>query len=440
MTIRIFFIYLIALFLPILFIESKSYLIYFDYYSLFVFLTFCLQLIQKDKNFAVVSFYIFFAFITTLVVSLLLEHGVYLLEINEVSYAIGITSKGAITGFLFISAMYFSFSTFKKTNLRIRNLDSSSVFIASNIFRGLLICMMLVLFMLLLQYGFPLFMKVQRADYWASYAPNWGGILVFWLEQFSLLLGFLYASQKRKLDLALFIILIILTILAGSRFTGLFQSTIYFLIPNLVLAKSFKFHHPKFVIASMILFFGLITLVLNSFEATSKQARQDNLMLRIVLQGQMWWALDNKASIYPKSSNEIINSYIGISNNPNAKGINYLMYLVAPSEIVNQKVDTDSRFTMSGFFNTYYFFGYFLGFLINTLYGLLFGLLLYLLFLGLKGNNIIFILFIFKSITKMTAILVTGNVDDLFSFNTIIFLSICLLFLYFPKNVRMKHV
>ena len=116
------------------------------------------------------------------------------------------------------------------------------------------------------------------------------------------------------------------------------------------------------------------------------------------------------------------------------------MYLVAPSEIVNQKVDTDSRFTMSGFFNTYYFFGYFLGFLINTLYGLFFGLLLYSLFLGLKGNNIIFILFIFKSITKMTAILVTGNVDDLFSFNTIIFLSICLLFLYFPKNVRMKHV
>ncbi len=95
---------------------------------------------------------------------------------------------------------------------------------------------------------------------------------------------------------------------------------------------------------------------------------------------------------------------------------------------------------MSGFFNTYYFFGYFLGFLVNSLYGAFFGLLLYLLFLGLKGNNIIFLLFIFKSITKVEAILLTGNVDDLFSLNTIIFLSVCLLFLYLPQNVRIKHV
>ena len=440
MTIRTFLIYLIALFLPILFIEFKAYLIYLDYYSLLVFLTFCLHLVQKDKNFAVVSFYIFFAFITTLIVSLLIEHGVYLLEINEVSYAIGITSKGAITGFLFISAMYFSFKTFKRTNLRIRNLDSSSVFIASNIFRGLLVCMMLVLLMLLLQYGFPLFMGLHRADYWAFYAPSWGGILAFWLVQFSLLIGFVYANQKKKSDLMLFVALLVLIILAGARFTGILQATVYFLIPNLVLANSFKFHNPKFVISFIALFFVLITLVLNSFEATSKQARQDNLMLRVVLQGQMWWALDNKSSISPKSATEIGNSYIGLSSNPNAKGVNYLMYLVAPAEIVNHKTDTDSSFTMSGFFNNYYFFGYFLGFLVNSLYGAFFGLLLYLLFLGLKGNNIIFLLFIFKSITKVEAILLTGNVEDLFSLNTIIFLSVCLLFLYLPQNVRIKHV
>lgn len=431
-------IYFFLLLLPVLFFNNTNF-IYFDYYSLFVFLVFVFYLVRADKNFAVLSFYTFFVFISTLLITLIIEHGTYLIEIDEVSYPIGITSKGALTSFLFLSGMYVSYSFLKKTNLGVKDLSVSSQTFTFYGVRLLITIMCITMFLLLMKYGIPLLMGIHRADFWSGYAPSWGGTLAFWLIQVSFLSGFIYSKTKSKIDLFLFLFLLLVTILSGSRFTGIMQSLVYFFIPILVLSKSFKIHNPKFVISFSVVFIILLTIVFNSFEAKSSQEKQNNLVLRIVLQGQMWWALDRKSNFYPKEVDEILDSYIGLAKDPREKSYNYLMYLVAPATLVNQKIETDSRFTMSGFFNNYYFFGYFVGSFINFIFAIFFGFLVYFLYLAIYSNNVIFLLFIFKLFTKVEAILYTGNVDDFFSLNFIVFAIGILFFLTLSKKKNISY-
>ncbi len=433
-----FFLYFFLLLLPVLFFNDASFL-YFDYFSLFVFFIFVFYLVRFDKNFAVLSFYTFFVFISTLLTTLIIEHGTYLIEIDEISYPLGVTSKGALTSFLFLSGMYISYIFFKRTNLGVKNLSVSSQIATFYGVRILITVMCIAMIMLLMKYGIPLLMGIHRADFWSGYAPSWGGTLAFWLIQVSFLLGFIYSKTKSRIDILLFIFLLFVTILSGSRFTGIMQTLVYFFIPILVLSKSFKIHNPKFVISFSVVFILLLAVVFNSFEAKSSQERQNNLALRIVLQGQMWWALDRKSTIYPKESDEILNSYIGLSKDPREKSYNYLMYLVAPTAFVNQKLETDSRFTMSGFFNNYYFFGYFVGGFINFISAIFFGFLVFLLYLTICSNNVILLFFVFKLFTKVEAILYTGNVDDFFSLNFLVFTIGIILFLTLVKNKSVNY-
>lgn len=441
MKIISFLIFLILLVIPIFFIDLSDLIIYFDYYSVFVFLFFIYYLAVKDKNFFIISFYVFFAFITTIIISLLLEHGTYLLEVDEMSYATGVTFKGALTGFLFISSMYFSFKFFQKTNISVRNLDKSSQALIFNIFRLLIVTISIVMFFLLLRFGFPLLMGVHRADYWASYAPSWGGVLAFWLVQLAFPLGYIYAKSRLRKDLYLFLGLLIVTILAGSRFTGIMQSLVYFLMPILVLSNNFKIYNPKFVLSFGVVFILLLSIVLNSFDASSKQEREANLGLRIALQAQMWWALDNISTLSPRPANEIIHSYIGLAKNPNEKSVNYLMYLVAPAKSVLAKTETDSTYTMSGFFNSYYFFGYILGGFINLFWGLVFGFLIFLVYLSIvSSSNILMSFFAFKLLVKVQNILLNGNVDNIFDLSTYLFIFLVLIFLVLSSRGQKKRL
>ncbi|MFW2151693.1 DUF6418 domain-containing protein [Acinetobacter gyllenbergii] len=438
MKIISFLIFLILLLIPMFFVGWSELLIYFDYYSVFIFLFFVYYLAVKDKNFFIISFYVFFAFVTTIVISLLVEHGTYLLEVDEMSYATGITFKGALTGFLFISSMYFSFKLFQKTNISVRNLNRPSQILIFNLFRLLVASISIVMLLLLLRYGFPLFMGVHRADYWASYAPSWGGVLAFWLVQLAFPLGYMYAKSRSKKDLYLFLGLLIVTILAGSRFTGIMQSLVYFLIPVLVISSKFKIYNPKFSVSFGVVFVLLLSIVLNSFDASSKQERQANLGLRIALQAQMWWALDNISTLSPRSTNEIINSYIGVAKNPNDKSVNYLMYLVAPAKSVLSKTETDSTYTMSGFFNSYYFFGYILGGIVNIFWGVFFGFLIFLVYLSIvSSSNILMSFFAFKLLVKVQNILLNGNVDNIFDLSTYFF--IVLIFMFLALSTRGKR-
>lgn len=427
-------IFSILLIVPIFLGFNRDYLLFFDYFSLIIFLVFIWLVTIKEKKFFILSFYTFFAFITTIVISLILEHGTYLLEINEFSYAVGLTSKGAATGFFFISFMLLSFKTLNKTNISVINFDTSTQKILFNLFRLVTLAMCSTMLFLLILYGFPLFKGIHRADYWASYAPSWGGVLAFWLIQLSFLIGYIFSKTKARVDLCIFVFLLSITVLAGSRFTGILQSLVYFCIPVFISNSNFKIYNPKLISSFIVFIIIMMGIVLNSFETTSKSEQKNNLALRVVLQSQMWWALDNLATYYPRSSDEIIKSYIGTSHDPREKSYNYLMYLVAPVSLVNDKVDTDSRFTMSGFFNNYYFFGYFLGFIVNLIQALFFGLIVFLLYLAILSNNTIFLLFTFKLYTKVESILFTGNVDDLFSLNFIIFTFIVFIFLRVGKK------
>ena len=102
---------------------------------------------------------------------------------------------------------------------------------------------------------------------------------------------------------------------------------------------------------------------------------------------------------------------------------------VSSPSLVDARFDTQSKFTMSGFFSQVYFFGYWLGAIVNILWGIFFGFLCYLFYLGITANNIIFGFISFKLLYKVQALLLVGSITDLFSLGTLIFTLICMFFL-----------
>lgn len=435
----IFILFLLGFLLPFVFLGYTASYLYLDYFSAALFIIFSFYLVNKDKNFFSLMFYLFFGFITTILISLIVEHGVYLIEINEISYATGITFKGALTAFLFISATYIGYLILGKTNVSVRNLDHTSENLVYSVIRIITLAICLILLITLTRYGYPLFMGIHRADYWASYAPSWGGTLAFWLVQLAFPLGYMYAKKKLKKDFFIFLFLLGITILAGARFTGILQSLVYFFIPIIILSQTFKFTKIKFIIPFACLFVILFSIVLNSFETNSKNAQKENLFLRLVLQSQMWWALDNISTTSPRDSDEIIKSYLGFTDNSKEKSVNYLMFLVAPTTSVLTKTDTDSTYTMSGFFNSYYFFGYFLGGGLNVIYGLMLGFLVYILMLSIYSNNLILSFIAFKLFVKIQNIFLNGNADNLLDLSTFIFIIMIILFLTLSNKKSISY-
>ncbi len=81
--------------------------------------------------------------------------------------------------------------------------------------------------------------------------------------------------------------------------------------------------------------------------------------LRTSLQAQMWWSLDKITDNIPQDEDVIIRKYLGFGASDRDSGVYYLMDQVASKEIVDNRFESKSRFTMSGFFSNTYFFGYF---------------------------------------------------------------------------------
>ena len=156
--------------------------------------------------------------------------------------------------------------------------------------------------------------------------------------------------------------------------------------------------------------------------------------MRSSLQSQMWWALEKKAEISPKSSDVILKNYFGWGIAERYSGVYYLMDQVSDQSIVNDRYESNSRFTMSGFINNIYIFGYIFGTFVNFLWGLIFGLITYCFYIGIKSLNIIYVFISFKLLFKIQATLLNGSIPDLFSLETLIFLSMLIFFLRFSQT------
>ncbi|WP_180173800.1 DUF6418 domain-containing protein [Acinetobacter sp. YH01024] len=408
----------------------------FSYTAILVFFSWIFFLYLKYRNFFISSIYMLYAVVSTVIVSLVLEYGVYLIEVNEVSYSLGLPYKAVFQVFTFLLGSFVVFNFLRKTNLSVVSLKNNNTQIIRYFFRALVVIFLIVIGFIIMRYGTPLQYGVHRNDYWTFYAPSWGSILTYWLMQFTFVFGYFYSKDKDKIDVILFLSILVCIFIMGERFTGLLYSLVFFSIPVLLNKTKIKFNlsfGKKVIFTSLGVIFISYALYSSFIKSQSSLNPLEQATLRASLQAQMWWSLDEITDNLPKDSNLILQKYLGLGTSDRESGVYYLMDQVASREIVDDRFESNSRFTMSGFLNNTYFFGYILGTAVNFFWGVIFGFLTYALYLGILSSNVLFVFAIYKLFFKVQAIILNGAIPDIFSFETLIFLMVMLFFFRFKS-------
>ncbi|AWL30329.1 hypothetical protein DJ533_18090 [Acinetobacter defluvii] len=401
-------------------------------FSIFIFLSTLFFVYKTIPELVYISGYMLMAITTTLIISIFLEYGIFLIEIGQQSYAINLPSKALIQVLMFFLGMTFSYIFFKKSTLRVLDLSNISNYLINKALIAIILIFISILLLIAVRYGVPFQYGIHRNDYWAFYAPSWGGVLVYLLIQLNFVLGLLYSQEKNKVYIFLYLAVIACIILMGERMTGLVYSVFFFFLPFLVNKLKFKVKisfHKKILISFLVVSLLSFTLYKNFSNVDVNSDPKESILMRASLQPQMWWGLDLLSNNSPKDLDLVVKKYLGIGESDRESGTYYLMDQVSSKSLVDARFETQSKFTMSGFFNHVYYFGYWLGALLNFLWGAFFGFLCYLLYLGIKCKNIIYSFISFKFLYKVQALFLVGSITDFFTIGTLVFSLICMFFL-----------
>ncbi len=384
--------------------------------SICTLLIWVIQTYREHRSYFFLQFYAFFAFCTPILISFFLEYEVYLTEIRQITYASGLPTKAALQCFLFFlgSRAIFSYFNASKGSIRIPNIDKKSYEYIRFLLRLFVILMILFLSVIILIYGTP--EGIHRQIYWSQHAIPWGGTVVYALVQFTFVLGVLYNQSKNKIDILLFLVTLVVINSLGVRFTGIVVSIIFFLTPNIIfLNKELKLVNKKRTIIILLAIVVTSLAIKNGFQSFDNHTSSERIITRASLQPQMWWALDQISSVSPKPIDDILQHYLGIGAEAKEKGLYYLMYKIAPFDVVENRFNAGGGFTTGGVFNNVYFFGYILGGIVNFIQGTIFGASLFILYITLFSNNLLFMLIAFRLSFKLQNIFLSGTTPNLFS-------------------------
>lgn len=405
-----------------------------DIISIFLFFLFLTILWNSYKDMFVVNGYIIFGLSTAILISLLVEKGAYLYEIDRNTYAIGITQKIVIQVIFFFLGIILAHKIFSISRVNIYNISPRTLNFLALFLRTVVVGLILLMFFIGLKYGTPREHHIHRNDYWAYIGPSWGSSLKEYLIQFSFFLGFLYKEYKKKVDVFLYICLLMAIIYIGERATGIFKALFFFSVPVLIYnIHLLKFSIFKYVLFLATFFFAMFFILTMSYgESVSREDAVSKIETRIILQSQMWWALDLISSFELQNINLIFDKYLGFFGNLRDVGTYFLMDLVATKELVDYRFETGATFTSSGFMNNVFFFGYLAGSIVNFFWGLLIGLVGSYWVKSISTINIIASFIAFKLYFKLLVIILDGHTPNLFSIGTPVFFICCILFLRFP--------
>ncbi|KGE79126.1 hypothetical protein FP66_15955 [Halomonas salina] len=330
-----------------------------------------------------------------------------------------------------MTGVIFSYRAIDAVKLRFFSFPSVMRMGLEQLIRAVALLMIAVLVSIAMLYGTPSEHGVHRMDYWAYYAPTWGGAVAYWIIQLSFPLGYIYAHRKRKIDIAIFFLILMVSVYMGTRFTGLVLACFFFFLPIALLEAKKPlsvFFSWRGAMVLVLLLLLLVTALLASY-GTSLSRAVEMVLARAGVQAQMWWALNDAVGASLMPIGDILGHYFGFGTEKQDSGVYYLMKQVAPMDVVNYRIETGSAFTMSGVFNNVHFFGYALGGLVNVLYGAVFGVSCGLLKKALESRNLIVSLFAFKLMYKLMVVLLTGSTDQVFTLGNVVFFLIIIAFL-----------
>ncbi|PWW11551.1 DUF6418 domain-containing protein [Mangrovibacter plantisponsor] len=392
----------------------------------------CLYYLKKDSEFTIISVLLLTSFTITGVICAYAENNVLLSEIHQVSSPSGATTRILTLSFVIIAAAQF---TFKKIG-NIRFLYGCLSLTTNKVVGWLLNFSVLSLIMLMiffrLRYGNPNEYGVDRFYYWNNIAPAWGQYAKFILQQLSLLIGVLYAETKRRYFLYFIIISILSQYIVGEKFTGLFLSLVFFITPivlinNINIGKKI-FNIKAFLIISILFSLLIYSAYLSYYSISGSSDAFNRLLNRVVLQAQMWWAVDWHSSGNMVSSTDILVHLFGFGASDESKGIRYLMSIIAPSDVFSIFMMRGVTFTMGGPVNLIYFFGFPLSIIAGVALGSYSGLIMRIIVDSIKTGDLILSLISIKLLYVLVRVITMGDFYQLFEIKTILCVIIFIIY------------
>jgi hypothetical protein len=396
-------------------------------------------LTKYDTNFLVLYFLTIFGFLFVTISITIIEGGAYMIEIFESGYPTGATARFVFYMQLFTIGCYLTYRKLRNSKLPFHHQEE---FINDRtivlLFNAFFITVLLILAVILMVYGTPLSTGLGRTKYWGEVAPPGTRYLNSLLPQLNFVNGIFLTQtiQKRSRRLLIGILLsaLIIQFLQGEKFSGLFLSSYFFALPSL-----FQNYKSINLPVGLKLVFGAIALgllaLISIFVNYTLQFGDPLMGLfmiadRISLQGQVWWATDRLTSNSLEDISYFVNHLFGFGVGVKEKGLNYLMFLIAPPAVANAYFDSGSGFT-AGFPSIILLgSGYLWGIPIILLCAMLMGVVLYLFSLAFTRKKILFSVIVLKLFFAAYLAFAMGDIHLLVSIKYLVFILFTVILFY----------
>lgn len=402
-----------------------------------------LYIFRKQSSFGIISLSMIISYTATSIICAYAETGVFFSEAGIISYPTGATYRNLSLCAVILIFSYLSFSAFKRTKYLTASLSSSLNKHILTLVSLLSISCSFILIGINLKYGHPNDYNADRFFYWANVAPKWGEYINFLSTQLAIFLGLAYAIRNKKMYIAIFLLSLTSQYLVGEKFTGIYASSIMFIIPvfvmrNIDLSKiALK---PKTIIIASALFAVLVLIMLMSYNSISRGTGGDSLLVnRVVLQSQMWWTVDN-ISHNGNALGNISTNLLGFGVDKHNTGIFYLMKQVARPDVYEWFVEKGINWTMAGPVNLIYFFGYGMAILPAAILGAIFGFSSFILYRAIMLKDVILVFLSIKLFNAVWQSMMMGNLYFLFTYKIMIVLGAFLFYVISSKIATKNNI
>lgn len=414
-----------------------------DWLSICSFAVFTIILGYIVKNnfvFSVLAFPFFFSYWGSALAGIFIENGAYITEQGRLGYATGSTFRLVVYSALMIFSALFSYSLLSRLWLmpgkgrdHARNASAPYIFI---IFLHLAV--VAVFAMSFLVYGTAVGNGVDRITYRNNFIPGWLFYLVGIVIQMVLLTSISrnMAGDRKligRLSLIAVASTIVVLLLQGEKFSGIVLIVLYTATP-LVAYKCFKCgkcdmsNYRKQLGYVALILMGSIFVVFVQYGLVEDETNPFlNFANRIVLQGHVWWGIDEAV----KSSRSEIGQFESEFYGPRREvyispdhGLGLLMSSVAPAAIVNEYFSNNVRFTAGFPAIALYIFGYNLLWIVQIVSGLLVGAFLLLFAGALSEGHLVRSFVILRAYIYLSDVFGMGELYKLFSFKVLLYLAV----------------
>lgn len=197
-----------------------------------------------------------------------------------------------------------------------------------------------------LEYGSPLLMGIDRFSYWTEFSSPYAGKVRYLAIPLSFIISLAEQNRQisKKTSMTWMLSMAAALILNGEKLSGLIMLLFFYLIPKFELSEQKKINTALLAKASITAAILLSVVLINYYAILGDlSSAMDLFFARLALQGQMNYALTNLSTT--DINHDIIKNLIGINSSDRESGIHYLMYLIAPENIVNNRIDNGTTFT-----------------------------------------------------------------------------------------------